>query len=196
MKKVMISVLFISLFLIPGQGFALSCAEPPPPDIAYDEHDAVVIGSIKEIDRSSGKKKLMIDVEKSYKGVSVNKITVYEDPTWGESQEGATYLFFLDKDEGKWLHPLCSPTTHNTDSADEHFADQKELPLQSVESYASDSDNTLAILMIAALLLGISAAMIWIVPVKNAAYKFWQKQTAQTSCLSGFLVCIFSARCN
>lgn len=167
MKKMMISILFISLFLIPIQSFALSCAEPLPLDVAIEEYAAVVIGSVKGIESGGGAKKLTVEVEKSFKGVDVNKITVYEDLTWGESQEGATYLFFLDKDKEKWFHPLCSPTTHNTDLADEQFADQKEIPLQDVESFNSESDNTLAIVMISALMLGILAAIIWILSARK-----------------------------
>lgn len=80
----------------------------------------------------------------------------------GESQEGATYLFFLKKENEKWYDPLCSPSTHNTDLADEYFAGQEEITLQEVESFNSESNNTFTIVIVAALLLGILAASIWI----------------------------------
>lgn len=167
MKSSMFLLFVISFLLIPGQSFALSCVEPPPVDVAADEYDGVIIGSVNGVKSNGGSKELLVSVEKSFKGVNVDKITIYEDPTWGESQEGATYLFFLSKEKEKWLHPLCSPTTHNTDLADEHFADQKEIPLQAVESLNSDSDNTLASVMISALLLGILGTITWILWTKK-----------------------------
>ncbi|WP_033542938.1 hypothetical protein [Planococcus sp. CAU13] len=167
MKSRWILLFALSLLLVPGQSFALSCAEPLPVDIAADNYDGILIGSVRGIESTNGAKKLTIDVEKSFKGVNRHKITVHEDITWGESQEGATYLFFLKKDKDKWVHPLCSPSTYNTDLAEEHFGDQEEIPLQAVELYAYDSDNTLATVMIATLLLGILAAIIWILSARK-----------------------------
>ncbi|WP_422122507.1 hypothetical protein DHX103_11945 [Planococcus sp. X10-3] len=160
MKKVLILVFLTSLFLIPGKSFALSCVEPPPPDVAYDEYDAVLIGKVGNIDSNSTRKKLTIEVEKSFKGVNETTITVTEDVTWGESQENATYLFFLDKEGEKWIHPLCSPTTHNTDLADEYFADKEELTLQDVEAVDGASDNTVIMVLVAIPVVAIIAGVL------------------------------------
>lgn len=87
MKKLMILLFFSSLFIVPSQSLALSCAEPTPADIAIGEYDAVVIGAVKGIESSDGAKKMTVEVEKSFKGVDVNKITVYEDITWGKARK-------------------------------------------------------------------------------------------------------------
>lgn len=147
---------------MPNQSFALSCAEPQPLNIAYDEYDAVLVGQVADINKKSDKKILTVEVEKSYKGVGNKTITVYEDITWGESQKNATYLFFFNQEGGKWIHPLCSPTTHNTELADEFYADKKELVLQEVESSVFDSTNTILIVLVSLLLAVIVLAAVWI----------------------------------
>ncbi len=150
------------LFLMPNQSFALSCAEPRPLDIAYEEYDAVLIGQVADINEKNDKKTLTVEVEKSYKGVGDKTITVYEDITWGESQKNATYLFFLNQEGEKWIHPLCSPTTHKTELADEFYADKEELVLQEVESSAFESNNTIPVVLVALLLAVIVIAAVWI----------------------------------
>lgn len=162
MKKIMILLILSSLFLIPGRSFALSCAEPPPLDIAYDEYDAVLIGSVARIENTDASKTLTIEVQKSYKGVTEKTVTVFEDLTWGESRENATYLFFLNKEGEKWIHPLCSPTTHKTELADELFADKEEITLQDVASSDSASDDNPAPIFLIAALIVLTAAGVWI----------------------------------
>lgn len=161
-KKIMILVFLTSLFLVPVQISALSCAEPSPVDIAYDEYDAVLVGKVKDINHNKNAKMLTIEVGKSYKGVETETITVYEDITWGESQENAEYLFFLNQEGGKWIHPLCSPTTHHTELADEVYADSEEVVLQEVESGGFESHNTILIVLMALLAAGIVIAGVWI----------------------------------
>lgn len=162
MKKIMILVFLTSLLLMPNQSFALSCAEPSPIGIAYDEYDAVLVGKVKDINHNNNAKMLTIEVGKSYKGADKKIITVYEDTAWGESQKSATYLFFFNQEGGKWIHPLCSPTTHNTELADEVYADKEEVTLQEVESSGFDSNNTTLIVLISLLVAGVVIAGIWI----------------------------------
>ncbi|QHJ72144.1 hypothetical protein [Planococcus halotolerans] len=162
MKKIMILVFLTSFVLMPAQSFALSCAEPSPVKIAYDEYDAVLVGEVKDINRNNNMKMLIIEVGKSYKGVETKTITVYEDITWGESQKNAEYLFFLNQDAGKWIHPLCSPTTHKTELADEAYAEKEEVVLQEVESSGFDSNNTTVIVLMSLLVAGIVIAGVWI----------------------------------
>ena len=165
MKKIMILVFISSLFLIPGRSYALSCVEPPPPDVAFDKYDAVLIGSVEKIESGKTVKILTIEVEKSFKGVDEKTITISEDLTWGESQENATYLFFLNREGKKWVHPLCSPTTHNTNIAEETFADKEEVTLQAVESTGSESTDT-ALKVLIAVLLVIAASGVLIKSIK------------------------------
>lgn len=162
MKKIMILVFLTSLFLMPVQSFALSCAEPSPVNIAYDEYDAVLIGKVKDINLNKNTKMLTVEVGKSYKGADKKTITVYEDITWGESQKNAEYLFFLNQEGGKWIHPLCSPTTHRTELADEAYADKEEVTLQEVESSGFNSTNTILIVLTSLLAAGIVIAGVWI----------------------------------
>lgn len=126
-------VFLISLIIMPKQSFALSCAEPSPPNIAYDEYDAVIIGTVEKIREKSGEKVLTIKVQKSYKGVDKTIITVKEDITWGESQLNLDYLFFLNKEGENWVNPLCSPTSNKTEMTDEFLGDKEEMPLQNVD---------------------------------------------------------------
>ena len=69
MKKLMILVFFTSLFMILIQSSALSCPEPSPVDVAYDEYDAVLIGTIEDIESNNTNKELTIEVDQSFKGV-------------------------------------------------------------------------------------------------------------------------------
>ena len=159
MKKIMLLVFLTSLFLLPKQSFALSCAEPSPPEVAYDEYDAVIIGSVEKIKENNDGKTLTIEIDKSFKGVDKKTITVKEDITWGESQDNASYLFFLNKEGDNWVHPLCSPTTHNTDQADEVFADKEKITLQDVEASESEPLNTGLIILIAVILVIVVAVI-------------------------------------
>lgn len=130
MEKALMTITLFLFFLMPTQSLALSCAEPSSPDRAYREYDAVIIGTVEKIKDRNSVKILTIRVNKSFKGVDEKMITVKEDIMWGESQLDANYLYYLNAEGGKWIHPLCSPTTGNTDLADEVFADKKEIALR------------------------------------------------------------------
>ncbi|ATP40082.1 hypothetical protein CSE16_08480 [Solibacillus sp. R5-41] len=134
MKKIMIAMLLISLFIMPKQSLALKCVEPSPPNIAYDEYDAVIIGEVEKIKKKIGGKVLTIKVQKSFKGVDKNIIKVKEDRTWGKSQLNSEYLYFLNKEGENWVNPLCSPTTNDTKIADEFLVDREIITLQNVDS--------------------------------------------------------------
>lgn len=154
MKRLLIAVLFLSMFLLPAHSQALSCEEPPPPEIAYGEYDAVIIGTVEKISESMSAKTMTVRVEKSFKGVGREIITVKEDLTWGQSQLDSSLLFFLNKEGENWVHPLCSPTTADTDLADAVFVDKEELVLKSAEN--NPTGWRLAILLGA--ILAVSAA--------------------------------------
>jgi hypothetical protein len=132
LKKIWMAIFLFSIILMPNKSFALSCVEPPPPDIAFDEYDAVIIGLMQDIKVNRTNKILTVKVEKSYKGVNEKIITVEEDLDWGESQLDFDYLYFLNKEGTNWVHPLCSPTTNNASIANTYFADKEEIPLEKV----------------------------------------------------------------
>lgn len=167
MKKLMVFVLLCALFVDPGRSYALSCVEPPPPDAAFEEYDAVLIGSVEKIQTGLSAKTVTIEVEKSFKGVNEKTISVFEDITWGESQVGATYLFFLNREGGKWIHPLCSPTTHKTVLADEYFYDKPELMLQEVKSSGGES-YPLPLIVLMSAMAAVAAAAVLLKLAKNS----------------------------
>ena len=160
MKKIMIALFIISLLVMPKQGFALSCVEPSPPDIAFNEYDAVLIGTVEKIKENKNEKLLTIAVDKSFKGIDKKIITVEEDITWGTSQLNADYLYYLDKEGKNWVHPLCSPTTDNTDIAEESLADKEEIALQNVEIDENESTYTVIIALSAAILVIVLALLL------------------------------------
>lgn len=155
MKKIMSVILLISVFLMPSQVFALSCPEPLAPDLAYEEYDAVIIGSVAKIETNAEEKILTIKVQKSFKGVDKTVITVKEDSTWGESQNGFKYLYYLNEDGANWDHPLCSPTTNDLGIADEFYGDIEEVALQEVEGAEDTSQKTIMAVLIGVMIVAL-----------------------------------------
>ena len=124
MKKIYLIILFVLLMVFfPFQkAYALSCVEPPPPEIAIHEYDVVVIATVTEVkdttsrffgnryDLGSGAL-VKANVSLSFKGYDNNTITFNEDLEWGESKVGTEYLLFLNKKGNGFTSPLCSPTS-------------------------------------------------------------------------------------
>ncbi|WP_088006023.1 hypothetical protein [Indiicoccus explosivorum] len=133
MKRMMAVLVLLSLVLLPTRGLALSCVEPPPPDLAFEEYDGVVIGTVTGIREGNRERMLMVDVETSFKGVDKEIIVVEEDAEWGRSRLNAEYLYYLREEGGDWVHPLCSPTTQDTAIAEEYYGDKEEIPLEDVD---------------------------------------------------------------
>ncbi|ANU10745.1 hypothetical protein A1A1_09856 [Planococcus antarcticus DSM 14505] len=148
MRRIMIAVCLLSLFYFPKQGFALSCVEPSQTDVSYDKYDAVIIGTVEKIKENGNKRVLVIEVVKSFKGVNETTITAGEDITWGESRLGIEYLYYLNEEGGKWVHPLCSPTTDNIGIADEFLADKEEIALQNVDTNEIEPKNTVFVVLV------------------------------------------------
>ncbi|WP_078556250.1 hypothetical protein [Bacillus alkalicellulosilyticus] len=143
MKKIMITIFIICVFLIPKQSYALSCVEPSPPDVAYNEYDAVIIGTVQKIKENNGIKMLTIKVDKSFKGVDKKIIEVEEDFTWGESELNSSYLYFLNENGDNWVLSLCSPTTSNIDAADKYLSDKEAIPLSNVIANENEPSDIL-----------------------------------------------------
>ena len=122
MKKIYIAIFVLLMSLIPIQkSYALSCIQPPPPEVAIHQYDVVVIATVTKVKETIsslfgsgydlGNGTLVeADVSLSFKGYSDNIITFTEDIQWGESKVGTEYLLFLNKKGEGYESPLCSPT--------------------------------------------------------------------------------------
>lgn len=116
--------------LVPDRASALSCAAPRSIEESYANYDAVVVANVDEVKERRSSKELKLTVLESYKGLEERNVTVTEDFTWGTSQRGTQYLFFLKKKDGAWENPLCSPTKMAVSAAQElAFLKDKEIPL-------------------------------------------------------------------
>lgn len=150
MKKLILALSVIVMILLPvfaPQTVALSCAEPDLPHIEYEKYDGVIIGKIVKIEEQEREnlKLLTVEVDKSYKGIQSNTVTIQEMLMWSESQVDQTKLFFLVHEEGKWINGgFCGPTTSNIALADQFLSDKAELVLtdEDAEIEASPSSNT------------------------------------------------------
>ena len=123
MKKIYIAIFVLLMsFLSIQKSYALSCIQPPPPEVAIHQYDVVVIATVMQVkDMTSGffgkgydldsGSLVEANVSLSFKGYNYNIITFTEDLQWGESKVGREYLLFLNKKGDGYVSPLCSPTT-------------------------------------------------------------------------------------
>ncbi|MBP1965895.1 hypothetical protein [Paenibacillus aceris] len=120
--------------LVPAHASALSCARPPSIEKSYELYDAVVVANVDDVIRKKNNKELKLTVLSSFKGMVDRNVAVAEDVTWGMSERGKQYLFFLKKKEGGWENPLCSPTKLAGNASQEiSFLEEKEIPLKAAE---------------------------------------------------------------
>lgn len=141
MNKLMIITLLLALFAFPTQSFALSCAEPPSLKEAFDQYDGVILGKVLSVKEGNKTKELVVEVDKSFKGVQQKYISVKEDADWGTSQVNFSYLFFLSDEAGQWKHPLCSPTTNNIVIASQELGDIEAVQLTINENPISSGEE-------------------------------------------------------
>lgn len=138
MKKIAAAVLVL-IFLSPfylNYTQALSCAEFPEIEDAYEKYDGVAIGYVDKAVQKRNDHELRVTISKSFKGVKKKYVTITEDMTWGNlngpNEAGETYLFFLMKNGGKWENPLCSPTMKVADAAEQlEYLNDKEIIFES-----------------------------------------------------------------
>lgn len=133
MKKIGLLLLVI-LFAYPAPASALSCAEMPTIEQAYQRYDGVVVAEVLEIGRNGDENDVQLQVLQSFKGVEDAALVVRENITWGAlngpSVKGEEYLFFLQRQQNGWEHPLCSPTKKAADAVTElDFLQDKEILL-------------------------------------------------------------------
>jgi len=130
MKKIIAFVILFA-FLCPAHTFALSCAQLPTVESAYDKYDGVILGHVDDIVKKSDQHQLRIKVIKSFKGVDVDQIVAKENMTWGESKKGEQFLYFLTKENSEWESPLCAPLKKAAEASEElKFLEAKgEIPV-------------------------------------------------------------------
>lgn len=103
-----------------------------------------------------------VQVLQSFKGVTDANISISENSTWGSSwgpsDAGQTYLFFLMKSGSGWENPLCSPTLKQGNAAEElAFLKDKEIALNEATEPSGISGGRVWLITIAA--LGVSALL-------------------------------------
>lgn len=129
-KPVLLLTMFLVLFSTfpSSQVYALSCAEIPSKERAFQKYDGIIVGVVETIDENfnfgnENSRKVKLMVKQSYKGVRERTITIDEDPIWGRLIEsgsiGKEYLVFLKRENVKWINPLCSPTRPVAEAAEE-----------------------------------------------------------------------------
>lgn len=155
MNKIMIITLLLALFAFPTQSYALSCEEPPSYKTAFDKYDGVILGKVLTVKDGYKSKELVVEVDKSFKGVQQKYISVREDSEWGNSQVNFSYLFFLNNEAEQWEHPLCSPTTNNIVIASHELGDieavqltMNENPVKSDEEKRNTRHMTIALITV------------------------------------------------
>ncbi|MOA05000.1 hypothetical protein D3C78_1245790 [compost metagenome] len=119
----------------PTEAHALSCAEMPSVQEAYDQYDGIVVGRVDKVIFKQESNEVRLAISKSYKGIDQQSLSVEENPTWGAlwgpSEVGEEYLFFLQQTDGGWENPLCSPSMKTASASKElGFLKDKEIPIQ------------------------------------------------------------------
>lgn len=114
-KKNLIVILFsiLSIILLTFNNVAaLSCAEPLSIEENLKKYEGIIVGEVLSIKENKNSKLLTVNIEENLKGIEEKKLIIQEDKTWGESIEGKSYLFYLNKNNlNQWEHPLCSPSS-------------------------------------------------------------------------------------
>ncbi|AIQ48517.1 hypothetical protein R70723_23310 [Paenibacillus sp. FSL R7-0273] len=136
MRRVALLALIIMFFLPAGRSNALSCAELPTVEKAYEYYDGIVIGQVDKVSRSNddSSNEIHIRVKRSFKTITERSLILKENITWGAlngpSETGKDYLFYLKQTDGEWENPLCSPSALiSSDSAGPEYLQNKELTL-------------------------------------------------------------------
>lgn len=169
MKK-LIMLIALLVFLFPANTYALSCAQMPSVEQAYEQYDGVIIGLVEGVVRKKESNQIQLTVVKSFKGIEEHTIKVDEDITWGSlngpSEKGVHYLLFLKKKGNEWENPLCSPSKKLADASKElDYLKDKEVPLKeakaTTESFTSITDNSSNLWIIIAILVGLIGAILF-----------------------------------
>ncbi|NOU84459.1 hypothetical protein GC102_01525 [Paenibacillus sp. LMG 31460] len=167
MNKLIIWIVLL-VFLFPTNTYALSCAQMPSMEQAYEQYDGVIIGLVEGVVRKKESNQIQLTVVKSFKGIEERTINVDEDITWGSlngpSEKGVHYLLFLKKKGNEWVNPLCSPSKKLADASKElDYLKDKEIPLKearaTTESFIGDNMSNRWIVI--AIFVGLTGAILY-----------------------------------
>lgn len=130
--RIILGLVILFLMMQPMQVQALSCAFSSPEE-AYQNYDAIIVGSVKQVDSEENVNRVQITITDSYKGIKQKELTMLENATWGSawgpSIVGETYLFYLMNTENGWENSLCSPSRRIMDAQDDLAFLNKKLSL-------------------------------------------------------------------
>jgi hypothetical protein len=120
---------------------ALSCQMILSIEMNYEKYDGVILAKLMKVTHAEDEPPVVqVRVLQSYKGVTDSRLSIRGLPFWGQpSQEGQTYLFFLNKTEAGWEYPVCSPISpeENMTAWELAFLKGKEIPLTEVPESSS-----------------------------------------------------------
>lgn len=151
MLRAALLALLIMLFLPAGSSLALSCAQLPTVEQAYDHYDGIVIGHVDKMSPSDDgtSNELHITVKRSFKTITERSLILKENITWGAlngpSETGKDYLFYLKQTDGQWENPLCSPSAViSSNAAGPEYLQDKEITLLPAPQPPADDNSSLA----------------------------------------------------
>ena len=154
--RVLLGLALLFLLIQPAPAQALSCASLPSPKEAYRHSDAVVVGSVKQVEPDGDMNRVQLTVTSSYKGIGQKEkeLTVMENATWGAawgpSAVGETYLYYLKHTADGWENPLCAPSRRIADAQDDLiFLRSKTLSSSTGWTYAAIGAGALIVLAVA-----------------------------------------------
>jgi hypothetical protein len=105
-------------------------------EMNYEQYDGLILARLGKMTHAEDDTPVVqVRVLQSYKGVTDSRLSIRGLPLWGEpSQEGQTYLFFLNKMEAGWEYPVCSPISpeENMTAWERDFLKGKEIPVTEV----------------------------------------------------------------
>lgn len=153
--RVLLCLAILFLMIQPSKTQALSCAYSSPEE-AYQNYDAIIVGSVKQVDSEENVNHVQITVTNSYKGMTPKELTILENATWGSawgpSVAGETYLFYLIHTENGWENSLCSPSRRLIDAQDDLAFLNKQLPINDASRwyYYAAIGSVILIVLVAA----------------------------------------------
>lgn len=144
LMRVLLGLALLFLLIQPTQAQALSCASLPSPKEAYQQYDAVLVGSVRQVESDGNVNRVQVTVASSYKGVKQKELTVLENATWGAawgpSVVGETYLFYLKHTADGWENPLCAPSRRIADAQDDlAFLQNKVMPVRDASGQSASA---------------------------------------------------------
>lgn len=158
MKKVslFIIILICFSFITAQSAFALSCAQPRPPQEEMELSELVFKGNVV----SQNRDKLQFEVTKVWKGEAGGKLSLHQNG-WTEFKTGSEYVVFAGIEDGNLRPKLCG----NTGLAAGFNEDQLGEPIPMVQTSTSS---------------GFTAALIVMLVCIGIVFLWWKKRRPRT----------------